>query len=57
LHRPPKAISSGSFSSDTPPCGPHSNAPAAAIRLYERHGFVETGRKDWDLFYRRAVMP
>ena len=28
---------------------------SAAIRLYERHGFVQTGAEDYDLFYRRAV--
>jgi len=32
-------------------------AGSAAIRLYERHGFVQTGVEDWDLFYRRPVMP
>ena len=26
-----------------------------AIRFYERHGFVQTGAEDWDLFYRRPV--
>jgi len=26
-----------------------------AIRLYERHGFVQTGAQTWDLFYRRPV--
>jgi GNAT superfamily N-acetyltransferase len=25
---------------------------SAAIRFYERHGFVLTGGEDWDLFYR-----
>ncbi|HEV2676781.1 MAG TPA: GNAT family N-acetyltransferase [Aliidongia sp.] len=28
---------------------------SAAIRFYERHGFVQTGAEDWDLFYRRPV--
>lgn len=28
-----------------------------AIRLYERHGFVQTGAEDYDLFYRRPVTP
>lgn len=28
-----------------------------AIRLYERHGFAQTGTQDWDRFYRRAVTP
>jgi GNAT superfamily N-acetyltransferase len=30
---------------------------SGAIRFYERHGFVRTGAEDWDLFYRRPVMP
>lgn len=30
---------------------------SAAIRLYERYGFVRTGAEDWDLFYRRSVTP
>jgi GNAT superfamily N-acetyltransferase len=28
---------------------------SAAIRFYERHGFVMTGAEDWDLFYFRPV--
>ena len=32
-------------------------AGSDAIRLYERHGFVQTGVEDWDLFYRRPVNP
>ena len=28
---------------------------SGAIRFYERHGFVQTGAEDWDLFYRRPV--
>lgn len=30
---------------------------SAAIRLYERHGFVQTGAEDWDLFYRHPITP
>jgi GNAT superfamily N-acetyltransferase len=26
-----------------------------AIRFYERHGFVQTGSEDWDLFYEHPV--
>ena len=28
---------------------------SAAIRFYERHGFIATGAEDWDLHYRRPA--
>jgi ribosomal protein S18 acetylase RimI-like enzyme len=30
---------------------------SAAIRLYERHGFVQTGAEEYDLYFRRPVTP